>query len=204
FTMVLFMPSYYMKFTEISVSTELGQEYRSLSGLQPIYSLKGINAIAMQVIVIHSGPIEVYRRPQLHLLACPGQHLHQQHHEHAQAFHRKICACRLQEHHLFLKKYNYSGMVYCEKEGAITKYTSNSQVAARGVQRIGEAPKILHGYIIPAPEKEIKARLNCGVPATDSSWEQLEEFNQGQYLLKFLVGTVEKKHIKEGLTEPLV
>jgi hypothetical protein len=51
---------------------------------------------------------------------------------------------------------------------------------------ISPLPEILHGYIIPAPEKEIKARLNCGVwevlmhqvgrPATDSSWEQLEEF----------------------------
>jgi hypothetical protein len=51
---------------------------------------------------------------------------------------------------------------------------------------ISPLPEILHGYIIPAPEKEIKSRLNCGVwevlmhrvgrPATDSSWEQLEEF----------------------------
>jgi hypothetical protein len=47
-------------------------------------------------------------------------------------------------------------------------------------------PPILHGRILPVPEKVVKARMNRGVwevlvhwlgrSATDTSWEQLEEF----------------------------
>jgi hypothetical protein len=47
-------------------------------------------------------------------------------------------------------------------------------------------PDILHGRVIPSPNKVVKARLNRGVwellvqwvgrAAADASWEQLEEF----------------------------
>jgi hypothetical protein len=49
-------------------------------------------------------------------------------------------------------------------------------------------PDILHGRVIPSPNKVVKARLNRGVwellvqwvghAAADASWEQLEEFKQ--------------------------
>jgi hypothetical protein len=49
-------------------------------------------------------------------------------------------------------------------------------------------PDILHGRVIPSPDKVVKARLNRGIwellvqwvgrAATDASWEQLEEFKQ--------------------------
>ena len=55
-------------------------------------------------------------------------------------------------------------------------------------------PEILHGRVIPTPNKVLKARLNRGVwellvhwvgrPASDASWEQLEDFTQKYPLFK--------------------
>jgi hypothetical protein len=55
-------------------------------------------------------------------------------------------------------------------------------------------PEILHGRVIPTPDKVLKARLNRGVwellvhwvgrPASDAPWEQLEDFTQKYPLFK--------------------